>query len=77
METTPPQSEEFADLAEIVVNLHPLTEADRPKGVTPDTKALIGAQLVMVFAILFYEHGHVITSKALGILPRLPIGRKP
>ena len=55
-----------------IENLERLTELKEKKtsktAVSPDTIAIVVGNLVSVALILGYEHGHVLTTKALGFL---------
>lgn len=54
-----------------VVKLHELKAVEeRTQHVSPDTKALIAANLAGIGMIISYEHAHVVTSKAMGLLLR-------
>lgn len=66
-----PDSEEYAKIADQVVKLYKLKEIDAPKRVSPDTWALIGANLAGIILILGHERINVITSKALSFVSKL------
>jgi hypothetical protein len=52
--------------------IHTLAECKamepKPKGVSADTKAIIGANLVGIILILSFEQTRIISSKALGFI---------
>lgn len=68
METQDKTSEEYAKMVDQLEKLYKLKEIDSPKGVSNDTLAAILGNLAGIFAILSYEHGRIITSKALGFV---------
>lgn len=47
-------------------------ELNKPDRVKMDTWALVGANLVGILIMVNYERAHVLTSKALGFIGRLP-----
>lgn len=65
-----PDSDEYAVILDQIVKLHELQVAETPKPVSRDTLAMIAAQLAAVVIIVTYEHTHVITTKALGFVPK-------
>ncbi len=68
MATYSPDSKEYATL---VGDLGRLCEANgkNPKRrISPDTMALIIANLAGIVLVLGYEHAHIIVSKALGFI---------
>ena len=66
-----PQSPEYAKMADQLVKLYKLKEHDAPRRISPDTKALILANLAGIVAIIGYERANVITSKALNFVMKL------
>jgi hypothetical protein len=57
--------EEYAHRVDQLSKLCKLQETQSPKfRVSPDTLALIGANLLGIVIVVAYEHAHVITSKA-------------
>jgi hypothetical protein len=58
-------------LLERLERLYKLKAIDARKPVSRDTMANIAATLAGIFMILTYEHGRVVTSKALGFVPKL------
>lgn len=60
--------EKYGPALDRVVKLHKMKQESLPKRVSPDTKALVGANLVGIVMILSHEHAHVITSKALAFV---------
>lgn len=65
-----PSSEKYAKMAEQLAGLYKLKEQDAPKRVSPDTWALIAANLAGIVLILQYEKIHVVTSKALSFVQK-------
>lgn len=66
-----PNSEDYQQQVNIVEKLIKLKELDAPRRVSPDTKAMIAANIVGIILILRYEQGAVVTSKALSIVKKL------
>jgi hypothetical protein len=70
-----PDDEKYADVADQIVKLYKLKEVDSnvdsKKRVSPDTLAVIIANLLGIGAIIGYEHAGVISSKAFGLVMRL------
>ena len=63
-------SEEYMDRLSHLERLNRLRNEERPNRVSPDTMAMIGANLIGILIIVGYEHGHVLGSKSLGFLLR-------
>jgi hypothetical protein len=64
-------SEEYATCMNRLERLYKLKEKNAPKRVSPDTIALVVGNLTGIFIIVAYEHGRVITSKAMSQLGKL------
>jgi len=60
--------EKYAKLLDRLNTLHRIRQEEKPDLISADTIALVAANLVGILLILNYEHGAVITSKALGLL---------
>lgn len=61
------------DYATIVEHLNRLTKIrleEKPEKVSPNTWAMIGANIVGIAMITWFERENVITSKALGFIQR-------
>jgi hypothetical protein len=76
MLNTDPKSEEFLKMADLLVKLYKLKEVDinatAKKRVSPDTVAIIWANLIGIAAVIGYERaGHVVTSRAFGLVTKL------
>lgn len=71
MKMQPSDTAEYAKMATQLDKLYKLKEIDAPKHVSLDTLVLVAGNLVGVMIIIGYEHAHVITSKALNMLPKL------
>lgn len=67
-----PESDEHAAITKQIVELEKIRDA-RNKGskISPDTIALIAANLVGIVLILNFEKAGVITSKAMGMVGKL------
>lgn len=63
-------SEEYAKIVDQIVKLHSLKTEETLKPVSKDTWALIAANLTGIVIIVAYEHAHVITTRALGFVPK-------
>lgn len=61
-------SEEFDKTMVHVAKLHKMRQEEKPASVSPDTWALIGANLAGIAMIIGYEHAHPIASKALSFV---------
>lgn len=66
-----PGTEDYAQMANQLEQLYKLKEIDSKRRLSPDVMATIGANLAGVILILTYEHGRVVTSKALAFVPKL------
>lgn len=51
--------------------LRELDRSTRPKDLDPNTVLLAATNLLGIFLIISHERAHVITTKALGFIPRL------
>lgn len=63
-------SDDYAKMADNLSKLYKLREHDARKRVSPDTLALICANLAGIVIIVGYEHAHPVTSKALGFVAK-------
>jgi hypothetical protein len=54
-----------------IEKLHKMNTAQRSNRVSPDTMVTVAANLVGIALIIKHEHVNVITSKALGFVPKL------
>lgn len=66
MEMIGPTHEEYPQLLSQLERLTKLRHGDKPKPVSRDTWALIGANILGILIITNYEQAHVVTSKAFG-----------
>jgi hypothetical protein len=66
-----PDTEEYAAIADNLVKLHNLKEAEKLPMLSPDTIATIAAHLIGVVMILKYEQANVFASKAAQFLVKL------
>ena len=64
-------SEEYREALNALVLLHKMKEDERPKSVSRDTLITVGANLLGILMIIRHEHVNVVTSRAIGMLPRL------
>jgi hypothetical protein len=72
MGSHPADSNEYGTMLDRVKLLHKLKEEEKPQQrVSSDTMILAATNLVGIAMILRHEQFNVITSKALGFLPKL------
>jgi hypothetical protein len=64
-------SEEYRNALDALVKLHKMKVDERPKSVSGDTLAIVAANLIGIVMIIRHEHVNVVTSRAIGMLPRL------
>lgn len=70
MEHEPCNSEDYEKMAKNVETLYKASSYEKPKGVSPDTIAVIAANLLGIMLILHHEQLHVISTKAFGMILR-------
>lgn len=66
------ESDEYAKVVDQLTKLYKLKEIDSPQRVSWDTLALIAGNLAGILLIIGYERTHIVTSKAIGFVLRLP-----
>lgn len=66
-----PSSEEYAAMVDQLVKLYKLKEIKSSRSVSPDTLALVAANLAGIMLIVGHERANVVTSKAIGFVQRL------
>lgn len=71
LQTTEADTKEYAKKVKLLEKLYAIRSKNAPKGVSPDTWLLVGANLLGIVIIVGYEHGHVLTSKALNQLGKM------
>lgn len=64
-------TKEYSAMADQLKKLYPLKEIDSKSRVSPDTWALIIANLVGIILVIGHERANVITTKALGFVSKL------
>lgn len=64
-------SVEYAKIVEQLNRLMKIRQENRPARVSPDTWAMIGANILGIAMITWFERGNVVTSKALGFIGRV------
>ncbi len=64
-----PNSEEYATLLSIFERLVVL-QKEKSSRISPDTVAVVCANLLGILIIVGYEQGHVVASRGLGLLLR-------
>ena len=67
---TDPKDDKYAKMVEQLTKLHALKEKTAPRRVSPDTWAIIGANIVGILILVSYERTGIITSKALAFVIR-------
>lgn len=70
LRTHEPDSDEYTATVDKIAKLHKLEIDEKSKRVSPDTLALIGANLLGIVMILKHEELNVITTKALSLVSR-------
>lgn len=63
--------EEFATKLDQLAKLYKMKESNNSRRVSPDTMALIGANLLGIAMIIGYERANVIASKAMSFVTKL------
>ena len=72
MVLTNPDADEYHQMTENVTKLLRAEDDLKSKRrISPDTWAIIGANLLGIVLVMNHERGAVITTKALGFLPKL------
>lgn len=66
----PVESDEYAQILEILSKLHKLKDAERQKQVSNDTLILAGTNLLGILMVIRHEHINVITSRAMGMIQK-------
>ena len=61
-------SKEYAEALAHLERLYKLKEKHSPKRVDPNTWLLVGGNLAGIIIIVAWEHGHVVTSRAIGMI---------
>lgn len=64
-------SEEFGLMVDRLEKLHKMKMAEKPSRPSADTVLTVIGNLTGIVAILGYEHGHVIGSKALSFVKKI------
>lgn len=64
----PETEEDYAKILDHIAKLHKMKTEEKSRRVSPDTWAMVGANLVGIAMIVGYEHAHVVTSKAMNLL---------
>lgn len=64
MARTNPATDEYKSMANSLDILIKARDSERARRVSPDTLAIVAANLLGIVLVLNYEHTHVITSKA-------------
>lgn len=62
---------EYTVMVDNLVKLNALKDAKSKKRVSPDTIAIIAANLLGIMIIIGHERANVITSKAMSFIPKL------
>lgn len=66
-----PETKEYAQITKQLEKLYKLKQLEKPEGVSADTIALIGGNLLGILIIVGHERAHIVTSKALGFIRQL------
>jgi hypothetical protein len=70
MSTNSPDSEEYKAVLTTLERLVRLQNEEKTNRVSPDTMAIVAANLASVVIVVGYERGHIIVSRALNFLLR-------
>lgn len=68
MSNVDPRKNDYAIMVEHLKTLHEAQATVKSKKMSPDAKAIIGGNLLILVITLGYERAHVITTKALGFV---------
>jgi hypothetical protein len=68
MEDLAPHTEDYAACVKNLEVLYKCQSLEKDKWVSPDTMAMIGGNIIMLFGVLKYEQLNVLTSKAMQFL---------
>lgn len=71
MKTLTSNTKEYALALDHLSTLYKIKEANSKKKLSPDTKALIAANLAGILVIVGFEKANVVTSKALSFVMKL------
>lgn len=63
-----PHTDTYATILERIIRIEKLKVETQPKRISPDTLALIGANIAGIVLIISHEHASVITTKAMSLL---------
>lgn len=58
-------ADEYNAMTDQLEKLYKLKEIDAPKRISPDTLAIVSANLIGIIIIVGHERAHIVTSKAL------------
>lgn len=64
-------SDEYDEVLNRLSKLYELKENTTPRRVSPDTWVMAAANLTGILLVIRHEHLNVITSRAMGMLPKL------
>jgi hypothetical protein len=65
-----PGTDDYATLLTTLERLYQLQKDERSSRVSPDTLAVVAANLLGILIIVGYEQGHVVVSRGLGFILR-------
>lgn len=63
-------SAEYAKILNHVDKLHAMQVEETKWNVSPDTVAMIAANLLGILIIVSYEHSHALVTKAISLIPK-------
>lgn len=64
-------SEEYQKILDHLFTLHKMKAENKPSEVSPDTWAIIGANLLGILLVIKHEHVNVISGQAFGMIRKL------
>lgn len=66
-----PKSEEYSKVLDTLLKLHKTQAENRPRSVSPDVLVSAAASLLGIILILHYERTEIVTTKAIGFVPKM------
>lgn len=63
-------SQEYVKTLNALITLHEMRDRERPKPLSRDTLAVVGANILGIILIINHEYAHPIVSRAMSLLIR-------
>ena len=70
LETYDPETEEYKNAMKHLDMLYKMKSGDRRSPISMDSLVSAGVYILGIVIVVSYEHKHVITSKAMGMVPK-------